>query len=513
MNSTKEKKADIVLRNGQLINVFSGKIYPADVAIKKDMVVEVGDFSGKEEIDLNGRYIVPGFIDSYIHIESTLLSAGELARAVVPHGTTTIVSDPYGIMTVLGIPGIKYLLAASANLPLDIFFSISKNFPSTELETYGAKLRAEAITPLFKNERILKQERLNHIPVTIEEAQERLKDGMQVFVREGSSAKNLQAILPLIDAENSRFFSFCTDDILPVDLALGHINKVIQKAVALKLDPVIAVQMATINPARYFNLKGYGAVAPGYFADINVVSNLEDFAVDMVFKRGKLVAQRCKANFEVKLKKNKDVRETIHVKPFEIESLQIEAKSDYAKAIELVPDQILTKSIVVPIKKKDNKVVADPGSDILKLVVVERHKATGNIGLGLVKGFGLKKGALATSVAHESHNIICVGVDDEDIISAIRRVARLEGGMVAVRGGLVLAELALPIAGLISDQPLKDVISRQEALAKATSDLDCRAQHPFATLSFLELPTIPELRLTDMGLVDVAKSKIVGLFE
>ena len=290
-------------------------------------------------------------------------------------------------------------------------------------------------------------------------------------------------------------------------------NLIIKKAASLKLDPVLAVQLATINTARYYNLRGYGAVAPGYFADINVISNLEDFGLDMVFKKGKMVASRGRALFEVKQKKNKDVRETIHIKPFEIEALEIKAKSDYAKAIELVPEQILTKSIVVPVKKKGDQVISDPDSDVLKLVVVERHKSTGNIGLGLVKGFGLKRGALATSVAHDSHNIICVGVDDEDILSAVRRVVKLEGGMVVVRGGLVLAELPLPIAGLISDEPLKNVLERQKKLDKALEELGCKIEHAFGVLSFLTLPVIPEMRLTDKGLVDVAKFKIVNLFE
>jgi adenine deaminase len=352
----------------------------------------------------------------------------------------------------------------------------------------------------------------DHETVARDEAEEKLKAGMHILVREGSSAKNLEAILPLINPSNSRFFSFCTDDSYPSDLIEGHINKIIKKAVSLKLDPAIAVQMATLNAARYYNLKGFGAVAPGYFADINVISNLEDFEVDIVFKRGKIVSRR-RALFEIKTKKKKEVWETINIKPFEVENLEIRAKSDYAKTIQLVPDQILTKSIVAPVKQQKKLVVSDPDSDVLKLAVVERHKATGNIGLGLVKGFGLKKGALATSVAHDSHNIICVGVDDEDIVSAIRRVARLGGGMVAVRGGLVLAELPLPIAGIISDKPLQDVLEKQRSLEKATQELGCKLDHPFGILSFLALPVIPELRLTDKGLVDVAKFKIVSLFE
>ncbi|MFC1540431.1 adenine deaminase [Candidatus Margulisiibacteriota bacterium] len=555
-----EKKADIVLKNGQLINVFTGEIYSADVAIHKSHIAGVGDYSGEKEIDLNGKYITPGFIDSHLHIESTLLCPAELSRAVIPFGTTATISDPHEIANVLGVAGIKYLLSASEGLPLDMFFTVPACVPATELETSGGKVRSEDVASLLKNPRVLRLGEVTNFPavlagkkevlekieeacrlgieghapgltgkdltayaaagitsdhetVSLDEAQEKLRLGMQILVRDGSSAKNLEAILPLITPANSRFFCLCTDDIYPSDLAEGHINRIIRKAVSLKMDPALAVQLATINPARYYNLRGYGALAPGYYADINVISNLEDFEIDMVFKRGIKVASRSKANFDVKIKKRKDVRETVKIKPLEPEAMIIPAKSDYAKAIELVPGQILTKSIVATVKSKNGQVVADPDNDILKLAVVERHKATGNIGLGLVKGFGLKKGALATSVAHDSHNIICVGVEDEDMISAIRRVADLGGGLVAVRGGLVLAELALPIAGLMSDDPLSKVLDRQKKLERVAADLDAKVEHPFGILSFLALAVIPELRLTDKGLVDVAKFKIVDLFE
>ena len=554
------KKADIVLKNGQLVNVFTSEIYPADVAIHKNHIAGIGNYFGKQEIDLNGRYIAPGFIDAHVHTESTFLYPGELARAVVPHGTTAIVSDPHEIANVLGVPGIKYLLDLSEGLPLDIYFTVPSCVPSTDLETSGARLRAEDIRSLLKNERILKLGEMMNFPgllaankdvldkieaackvgveghapglsgkdltayvasgitsdhetTSLVEAKEKLQAGMQILVREGSSAKNMEAILPLINPSNARFFSFCTDDICPMDLAQGHLDKIIKKAVSLKLDPVIAIQLATINTARYFNLKGYGAVEPGYFADINILSNLEEFKTEMVFKRGKLVASRGRPLFDVKLKKKNGIRETIKILPFEVEALEVPARSDYAKAINLVPSQITTKSIVVSVKKKGKFIVSDTDSDVLKLAVVERHKASGNIGMGLVKGFGLKKGALATSVSHDSHNVICVGVEDEDMLSAIRRVAELGGGMVAVRGGLVVAELALPIAGLISDSPLKAVIDKQDNLEKAVRLLGCSVEHPFGILSFLALPVIPELRLTDKGLVDVGKFKLVDLFE
>ncbi|NQT29201.1 MAG: adenine deaminase [Candidatus Saganbacteria bacterium] len=568
MNSIKEriaaalgnKKAELVLKNGQLINVFSGQIYKADVAIQKGVIAGIGSYQGTQEIDLNGRYLVPGFIDSHLNLESTMLIPGELARAVIPHGTTAVICDPHAIANVLGAAGVKFLIEASKTIPLDIYFNVPSCVPDSELETSGAKLRVDDVRSLLRKEGVLKlgdminfpgvlaakKEILEKIDVakrvgveghapglsgkdlnayicagiesdhestTLEEAREKLRDGLHIFVRESPSAKNLEAILPLISPLNSRYFSFCADNIYPNALIKGHIDRILEKAISLGLDPVIAIQMATINAAQYFNLIRCGAIAPGYFADINVLSNLEDFGVEMVFKRGKMVASKGRVLFEVKPKKNKKVRASINVKPFEVETLQIKEKSDYAKAIELVPGQLLTKSIVVAVKKKDGYVVSDPANDILKLVVVERHKASGNMGYGLVKGFGLRKGSLATSVSHDSHNIICVGVDDEDMLSAIRRVVELDGGTVAVRGGLVLAELALPIAGLISDEPLAEVVDKQAKLENAATDLGCRIENPFAALSFLALSLIPELRLTDKGLLDVSKFKIVDLFE
>ncbi|MBN2058416.1 MAG: adenine deaminase [Candidatus Saganbacteria bacterium] len=555
-----QQKADLVLKNGQLINVFSGEIYSADVAVAAGYIAGVGDYTGEEEIDLNGRYITPGFIDSHIHIESTLLTPPELAKVIVPCGTTAMICDPHEIANVLGLTGIRYLIDAGKGLPVDMFFAAPSCVPSTELETSGGLIKAADIKTLFKDGQVirlgemvnfkgvLEQDKAvmakikaagdagveghapglsgkalnayiaagigsDHESVGFDEAREKLKAGMQILVRQGSSAKNLEAILPLITPANSRFFSFCTDDILPTDLAQGHINAVLKRAVELKLDPVVAIQLATINPARFYGLKRHGAIAPGYLADINIISNLEDFKVDLVIKRGVKVASRGKPLFEAKSKAPASVKHTVKMKPFEVDAFGIKAKSDYAKAIELVPGQILTKSIVVSVKKQGKLVVADPASDVLKLAVIERHKGKGNIGLGLVKGFGLKKGALATSVAHDAHNIICVGAADEDMISAVRRVAKLQGGLVVVRGGLVLAELPLPIAGLMSDLPLNKVLAKLRKVEQSLKELGIKVEEPFGLLSFLALPVVPELRLTDMGLVDTNKLCFTELFE
>jgi len=353
----------------------------------------------------------------------------------------------------------------------------------------------------------------DHEAATLAEAEERLRLGLQIFIKEGALGGNLTAILPLINPANARFFVLCSDDLAAVDLSQGHLNLVLAKAVAQKLDPVTAVQMVTLNPARFLGLSYYGAVAPGYYADINIVSDLSDFEVDLVFKRGQLVASRHKPLFEVKTHKAKGLRETIKVKSLETEDFVLPARSEYAKVIELIPGQLITKSIVGTVKAKKKIVVADTDNDILKLVVIERHKASGNLGVGLVKGFGLKRGALASSLAHDAHNIICVGVDDEDILSAVRRVVALGGGMTVVRGGLVLAEMALPIAGLLSDQPLAEVLNKQRKLVAAATELGCKLTEPFKQLSFLSYTALPELRLTDQGLVNVVKGQLVDLFE
>ena len=557
-----EKKADLLLKNGQLVNVLSGEIYPANVAIYKGRIAGIGDYEANKIIDLNGKYMCPGFIDAHIHIESTMLPPPEFARVTVPHGTTTVVADPHEIANVLGIEGIKYMLEVSEDIPQDIFFVLPSCVPSTLLETSGAKLDASDLKPLIKNERIIglgelmnfkgvleKNEKVlskidmaktsgifidGHAPgltgkdlsayigvgirsdhecVKSEEAKEKLRLGMDIFMREGSSAKNLEGLLPLISPLNSRFISLCTDDMHPADLVEGHINRLLKRAVSLGLPPLKAVQLATINPARHFGFAERGAIASGYIADIVVIDDLHDFDVDMVFKDGKLVAEKGKANGNSKLKRKAGIKETMQVKSPKIEDFLIKAKGGPVKVIDLVPDQILTSQSVEEPLIKGNHVVSDIDRDILKLAVVERHKASGRVGLGLVRGFGLRRGAIAQSVAHDSHNIICVGVSEEDMLSAVRQVIRLKGGIVVVAGGFVLSELPLPIAGLMSGEPSEKVVEKLSALEESAKEIGCPIPDPFGILSFLALPVIPKLKLTDKGLIDVGKFKIVDLFE
>ncbi len=557
-----EKKADLLLKNGQLVNVLSSEIYPANVAIYKGKVVGIGDYQAEEVIDLNGKYICPGFIDSHIHIESTMLSLPEFAKATLQNGTTTVVADPHEIANVLGKEGIKYMLDTSKGIPQNIYFVLPSCVPATILETSGAKLGASDLKPLLKKDRVIglgemmdfpkvleKEEgvlakiemakdagvfidghapglsgkdlaayinagiKSDHECTKLEEAKEKLRLGMHIFVREGSDAKNLEALLPLVTPVNSRFFSLCTDDIHPHDLNEGHINKLLKKAVSLGLDPVIAVQLATINAARHFGFNELGTVAPGYIADIVVVDNLHDFKVSMVFKDGKFVVGNGKASFKPKLARKASIKETIKVKPLKIDDFAIKAKEGNIKVIDVLPDQIVTVAASEEPLIKEKKVVSDVDRDILKLAVIERHKASGRVGRGLVRGFGLRRGAIAQSIAHDSHNIICVGTSDEDMLSAVRQVIKLKGGIVVVAGGLVMAELPLPIAGLMSSQALEEVVGKLLQLEEAAKEIGCKMSNPFGILSFLALPVVPKLKLTDKGLVDVQKLKIVDLFE
>lgn len=556
------KKADLLLKNCQLVNVFSGEVYSANIAIYKDRVVGFGDVAAEKTIDLNGKYVAPSFIDAHIHVESSYLNPAEFANTVVPFGTGAVVTDPHEIANVLGVPGIKYMLEQAEGLPVDLFVMLPSCVPSSEFETSGNKIGAEDLRSLINKERVLglaevmnypgvlkRTEKIiekidlarekrkcvdghcpgltgknlaayvsagidtEHEATTLEEAKEKLKLGMKILVREGSLTKNMEALLPLVNETNSRNFMFCSDDAAVADLVEGHLDKILAKAVKLGINPVVAIQMATINIAEHYRLNDLGAVAPGYFADLVVLDDITDFEVKMVIKRGQVVFDKGKVTKPAKLKPKALVKDSINIKPISVKSLRIPAKSNYIKVIEVVPGQILSKSRTVLVHEEGGVALADVGKDILKLAVVERHKATGRIGLGFVKGFGMKKGAVAQTIAHDSHNIICMGTNDEDMVSAIRRIEKLEGGMVAVAGGLVLAELPLKIAGIMSELPAKEVAASFERLESAAKELGIEIENPFSELSFLALSVVPELRLTDKGLVDVVNFKLVKLFE
>jgi adenine deaminase len=541
-----ELPADLLLANAKIINVFNSKIEPGNIAICGDKIAGVGDYhQAKEVVDVGGRYIAPGLINGHIHPESSMLDIAQYARAVVPHGTTALVTDLHEIANVSGLAGIRYILNRARRLPLDLFLMAPSCVPATSRETSGANLGPEEIRKILSwkeclglgevmnfpgviggDKAVLDKLSLSrgkiidghapglggknlsayiaagiysdHESVSPDEAKEKLRRGMWLMLREGSSEKNLEALLPLVTDKTFQRCMFVVDDRSCLDLLRdGDIDGVVRKAIRLGLDPVRAIQLATINPAEYFRRAGLGAIAPGYMANLMVLNDLPGLKIELVFYRGQLVAKNGEALFPTP-KAGRGLRDTVRIKPFTIEALKYTSSGGTEPVIEIVPGQIITRKKMAKIRA-----VPDLERDILKLVVVERHRATGNIGVGLVSGFGLKRGALASSIAHDSHNIIAVGASDGDIFIAIREIERLKGGLVAAAGGKVLASLALPVAGLLSDQPLEVVVSKLEKLERTAAELGTKLDSPFATLSFLALPVIPEIRLTDRGVVEV----------
>ncbi len=553
-----ESPADLLLTNISVVNVFTGEIEAGNVAIYGDRIAGVGDYhQAKQVINLEGKYLAPGLINGHTHIESSMLDIAQYARAVVPRGTLAVVTDLHELANVCGIDGIRYILSSARRLPLELFLMAPSCVPATHLETSGACLEASELKKVLGwrgviglgemmnfpgviggDSNVLNKIKLakgriidghapgvsgkelsayiaagvysDHESVSLEEAREKLRQGMYIMIREGSSEKNLEALLPLVTDKTYKRCLFVVDDRSCADLLRdGDMDAVVRKAIRLGLEPVRAIQLATINPAEYFELKGFGAIAPGYIANLIVVNSLSDFHIDMAFYHGKLVAEQGKALFKLGRYSGKKPVETINIKPFTVEDLRLVAKGETKPVIEVVPGQIITKKRLEKVKVVDGVIVPDTDRDILKLVVVERHRATGNIGLGLVKGFGLKRGALVSSIAHDSHNIIAVGVDDGDIIIGIKEIERLQGGLAVVANSMVLASLALPIGGLMSDQPLEAVVTKLEELKTLAMELGTKLPSPFATLSFLALPVIPEIRLTDLGLVDVNAFKLI----
>jgi adenine deaminase len=555
-----KKPADLLFRNARLINVVSGEIYSTDVAVEDGRIVGFGSYQAKKVVDLNGSYLAPSFIDGHIHIESSMLTVTEFARAVVPLGTGAVVTDPHEFANVLGLDGIRYMLEEREALPLGIFVMLPSCVPATDLETSGARLSAYDLHLLVDEPRVvgigemmnypgvlfggkeilnklhvgkdkiidghapglsgkqlnayvLAGPRSDHECITVEEAREKLRLGMHIHLREGSSEKNMTAILPLINPQNSRHFSFVTDDRHPASLtAEGHIDNNLRIAVRNGVDPIVAMQIATINTARFYELKNIGALLPRYWADMVVFDDLQDIKPRMVFKKGELVAEAGKPLFSTQDIDHTYIRGTMNVKWMTEDDFKVTAKGENIRIIQAVPGQIVTRHVTDRAKIADGLAVSDPGRDILKFAVIERHRATGNRGLGFVRGFGLKRGAFASSVAHDSHNLGVLGTNDADMLAAAVRVVQLGGGQVVVADGKVLAELALPVAGLVCDQKLEEVIKQVDALNQAAKDVGCTLPDPFAAMSFLSLVPIPELRLTDKGLVDAVKFQFIDLF-
>jgi adenine deaminase len=554
-----EQPAERLFKNANLVNVLSGEIYRTHVAVDDGRVVGLGDYEAKEVIELDGAYLAPSLIDGHFHVESSMLMAGEFARAVVPHGTGAVVIDPHEYANVLGLDGIRYVLESSKGLPLDFFIMLPSCVPATPFETAGARITADDLRLMIADDRIagiaelmnypgvyLGQEselakiqagkgknidghapglvgrnlnayvlagvRSDHESTELSEAQEKLRLGLHVLLREGSTERNLATLVPLVNEHNAANCSFATDDKLAGDLVTeGHIDHSVRKAIQMGMPVMAALQIATISTARHYQLRNYGAIAPRYWADFVVFDDLKDFKVRQTYKKGILVAEngkylgmapppvpppRSTMNLRYKAPTDFEVRLS---RPCEI------------RVIEVVPNQIVTRQSIEMARVEQGRAVPDIQRDLLKLVVLERHRATGNVGVGFVRGFKLKAGALGSTVAHDAHNVVVVGANDEDIGRAIEELMRMQGGQVAVEAGIVKAELALPIAGLVSDRPLEEVMERIAALNAAAHQMGCDLEAPFMTLSFLSLSPIPELKLTDQGLIDAVNMRPTSL--
>jgi adenine deaminase len=573
-----EQRADLLFKNANIVNVFSGEIHKANVAVEDGRVIGFGDYKAKKVVDLKDAYLAPSLIDGHFHVESSMLTAPEFARAVVPHGTGAVVIDPHEYANVLGLDGIRYVLESTKNLPLDFFIMLPSCVPATHLETAGANLTADDLKLMIADERVagvaelmnfpgvflgakselakidagkgkcidghapgLRGKNLNayalagvrsdHESTELDEAREKLRLGLHILLREGSTERNLEHLLPLINAHNSQNCSFATDDKLAGDLVNeGHIDHCVRKSIKLGLPPITALQIATINTARHYRLHNLGAIAPRYWADFIVFDDLKNFQVRQTYKKGVLVAEKGKylAKSPAKISLPRSTM-NLRYSPKDLIVGQASSLSSASKkkngrtgkmpvplqkirVIEIVPNQIVTKEIILAPKIENGQVVADPARDILKLVVVERHRATGNVGVGFVRGLKLKSGAIGSTVAHDAHNVVVAGTNDADILFAIQELERLQGGQVCVANGKVKAELPLPIAGLVTDQPLAKAMKLIDDLNAAAHALGCDLAAPFMTLSFLALSPIPELKLTDQGLIDAVKLQKTTLF-
>ncbi len=558
-----EQPVDLLLKGGQVVNVFSGEIHPADVAIAEGWIVGLGDgYAAKQVVDVTGKFLAPGFIDGHVHLESSMVTVPEFTRAVLPHGTTTAVIDPHEIANVLGIDGINFVLESSKHNPLNVFVMLPSCVPATHLETAGAHLDAFSLAPLmpskwvrglgemmnfpgvlFKDPEVLKKLQLaydqrkvvdGHAPglsgkdlnayiaagvrsdhecTGVEEAREKLRRGMTVMIREGSGARNLDDLLPLVTEQNAAQLVFCTDDRHPdTILARGHIDEMVRRAIAFGVNPITAYRMASLNAANYFRLPALGAIIPGYKADIIVLSDLEQVTVEAVYKWGARAAERGQVTVVLPTPRFEHLRSSMNAKAVTADDFRIPVQGKTARVIGVVPGQIVTESLALAVRVADGAVVADPANDVLKIAVIDRHRASKKVSVGLVKGFGLTRGALATSVAHDSHNIIVVGGSDAEMAAAAQAVIAASGGAVVVDGTETKAMLELPIAGLISPRPLAEVAAINAQLTQAAAALGCTLSDPFMTLSFLALPVIPQLKLTDKGLVDISKFDFVPLF-
>lgn len=547
------EKADLVLKNAKYLNVFSNEFLCGDIAVANGLIAGVGKYDGKTEIDVSGKLVLPGFIDAHIHLESSMVTPAEFAKAVVAHGTTTVITDPHEITNVMGIDGVEYMIQASQNLPIDVHFMMPSCVPATEIDESGAELDCKDIDLYLDNKKVLGlAEMMNYVGVingdknvlskivtsqahhkkidghapelsgndlnayiaagvysdhecsTFENALEKLRKGQFIMIREGTAAHNLKALMPLLTQQYYSRCMFATDDKHPSDLLHGgHIDYIVKQALKNGADPIVALKTATHHAARYFLLNNKGAIASGYLADIVVVNNLEDFNVETVFKRGKLVFDGEVKDFSaptVDEKLAEKCFDTFHLDSVTPSSFKVDGKLGL---IGLVGGELLTRNLGTADK-------IDVENDILKIACIERHKGTNHIGVGYVKGYSLKSGAVATSVAHDSHNIITVGCNDDDIAVAVNAIKDSKGGIAVVENGKIKALLELPIAGLMSDEPLTTVNEKLENAKLSAYELGAdKSIDPFMTLSFLSLPVIPSLRITTKGVFDAENWKML----
>ena len=558
------EKADLVIKNANVVNVLSEEIYKGDIAIVDGIIAGIGEnYSGKKEIDVNGAYVSPSFIDGHVHLESAMMLPKEFASVVLPAGTTTVIIDPHEISNVLGLHGISFMHEAVKNLPMDVYTMLPSCVPATPFETSGFDLNSYDLSLLIDKPWVLglaemmnfpgvlnldnnvmaklelaksKEKRIDgHAPylsgkdlcayvasgvksdhecTTPEEAIERIRLGMYVMIREGTAAKDLDALLPVLKNCNTRKCIFVTDDRHPSDLK-EHINGMVRRAVEAGVDPIKAIQVASLNTAEYFGLQNLGAIAPGYKADLLVLPDLKSFKPDIVMKNGNVIAHNGKLAIEIPQGEALAVRNSVNVRWITPEDFKISVNEPDGKigvkALEVIPHQLITKSVETEALVEDGNAISNIENDTLKICVIERHRATGNIGKGFVKGFNLKCGAIASTVAHDSHNMIVIGTNDADMYTAAVALIKCKGGKVVVKDGEIISELALPIAGLMSDRKFDYVVDKCEELNQAAHSIGCELNDPFMTMGFLSLPVIPELKITDKGVFDTNKFDFIDV--
>ena len=550
----------MVLKNAEVFHVYTGEFILCDIAIADGYIAGTGSYFGIEEIDMQGKYITPGFIDAHVHIESSMLTPYQFAKAALPCGVTTIVTDPHEIANVCGAKGIQYMLDATERLPLNVYFMLPSCVPATDFEDSGAVLLAEDLEPFMEHPRVLGLAEVMNAPgvlqqdenvmaklemagkgridghapgltssqlmgyaaagittdhecITKEQALDRLRAGIKVMLREGTAAKNMRSLLPTVNPDTAPYFMFCADDKIPAELLdSGYINYMVKTAIEEGVSVANALQIATINAARHYGIKDAGAILPGRRADLLVFDKLDEWKPLQVYKDGRLAVDNGQLLQEGRNCDSSSLEHTVNLAPVTVESFRLPLKTEMANVIGLVPYQIVTNKAALAVKRVDGCAVSDVENDILKLAVLERHHATGNIGLGLVKGFGLKRGALASTVGHDSHNLIVIGTNDEDMLAAVQELQRIGGGICIAEDGQIRGALPLPVGGLMTNEPALMVAKQQAEMIALAREMGVPEFYsPFLTLAFLSLPVIPSLKLTDRGLVDVDSFKFIPL--